>query len=106
MKYLLVILLSITPFPIFGQQTPEQQAIINERCYTSVEVFATLQQKYKEIPVAMGKINDNTVMTLWSNPIVSSWTIVASNIKESISCIVFGGNEFTVVPYKNSSKIL
>ncbi len=106
MKYLLVILLSITPFPIFGQQTPEQQAIINERCYTSTEVFATLNQKYKEIPVAMGKINDNTVMTLWSNPIVSSWTIVASNIKESISCIVFGGNEFTVVPYKNSSKIL
>jgi hypothetical protein len=106
MKYLLVILLSITPFPIFGQQTPEQQAIINERCYTSVEVFATLQQKYKEIPVAMGKINDNTVMTLWSNPIVASWTIVASNIKESISCIVFGGAEFTVVPYKNSSKIL
>ena len=54
----------------------------------------------------MGKINDNTVMTLWSNPIVSSWTVVASNIKESISCIVFGGAEFTVVPYKNSSKIL
>jgi hypothetical protein len=106
MKYLLVILLSITPFPIFGQQTPEQQAIINERCYTSSEVFATLNQKYKEIPVAMGKINDNTVMTLWSNPIVASWTIVASNIKESISCIVFGGAEFTVVPYKNSSKIL
>ena len=106
MKYILVIILSITAFPIFGQQTPEQQAIINERCYTSVEVFATLQQKYKEIPVAMGKINDNTVMTLWSNPIVASWTIVASNIKESISCIVFGGAEFTVVPYKNSSKIL
>jgi len=106
MKYLLVILLSITPFPIFGQQTPEQQAIINERCYTSTEVFATLNQKYKEIPVAMGKINDNTVMTLWSNPMLSSWTMVASNIKESISCIVFGGNEFTVVPYKNSYKIL
>lgn len=106
MKYLLVILLSITPFPIFGQQTPEQQAIIKERCYTSVEVFATLQQKYKEIPVAIGKINDNTVMTLWSNPIVASWTIVASNIKESISCIVFGGAEFTTIPYMNSSKIL
>jgi hypothetical protein len=106
MKYILVIILSIISFPIFGQQTPEQQAIINERCYTSSEVFATLNQKYKEIPVAMGKINDNTVMTLWSNPIVSSWTIVASNIKESISCIVFGGAEFTVVPYKNSSKIL
>jgi hypothetical protein len=106
MKYLLFIILGITPFLIFGQQTPEQQAIINERCYTSTEVFATLQQKYKEIPVAMGKINDNTVMTLWSNPVVSSWTIVASNIKESISCIVFGGAEFTVVPYKNSYKIL
>lgn len=106
MKYMLVILLSIIPFPIFGQQTPEQQAIINERCYTSVEVFATLNQKYKEIPVAMGKINDNTVMTLWSNPIVASWTLVTSNIKESISCIVFGGDEFTVVPYKNSYKIL
>ena len=106
MKYLLFIILGITPFLIFGQQIPEQQAIINERCYTSTEVFATLQQTYKEIPVAIGKINDNTVMTLWSNPIVSSWTVVASNIKESISCIVFGGAEFTVVPYKNSSKIL
>ena len=106
MKYLLFIILGITPFLIFGQQTPEQQAIINERCYTSTEVFATLNQKYKEIPVAMGKINDNTVMTLWSNPMLSSWTMVASNIKESISCIVFGGNEFTVVPYKNSYKIL
>jgi hypothetical protein len=106
MKYLLFIILGITPFLIFGQQTPEQQAIINERCYTSTEVFATLQQKYKEIPVAMGKINDNTVMTLWSNPVVSSWTVVASNIKESISCIVFGGAEFTTVPYKNSYKIL
>ena len=106
MKYLLFIILGITPFLIFGQQTPEQQAIINERCYTSTEVFATLNQKYKEIPVAMGKINDNTVMTLWSNPVVSSWTVVASNIKESISCIVFGGAEFTTVPYKNSYKIL
>lgn len=69
-------------------------------CEDSKIVIEELRDKYHEIPVIMGQTNDiaGTLMTLWTNPINNSWTIVAT--KDDISCIVGTGENLRVIDYK------
>ena len=69
-------------------------------CDDTKIISEELRDKYNEIPVVMGKTNDvaGTIMTLWTNPISNTWTIVAT--KNETSCIVGTGEKLRVIDYK------
>ncbi len=74
-------------------------------CDDTKTITKELRDKYKEIPVVMGKVDDvtNSLMTIWTNPINESWTIVATN--GDYSCIVGSGEKLTVIDYKRKKNI-
>ena len=74
-------------------------------CDDTKTITKELRDKYNEIPVVIGKVDDvaNSLMTLWTNPSNESWTIVATN--GDYSCIVGSGVKLTVIDYKRKKNI-
>lgn len=74
-------------------------------CDESKTISKTLLDKYQEIPVLIGKTSDvaESVMTLWSNPVSESWTIVST--KNDYSCIVGVGEKLTIIDYRRKKSI-
>lgn len=74
-------------------------------CYNTKELFKSLREKYKELPLLTGKASDEAKSTLsvWMNPTEKNWTIVATT--QDISCIVGMGTDIKLINYKTGASI-
>jgi len=74
-------------------------------CYNTKELFKSLREKYKEMPLLTGKATDEARSTLsvWMNPTEKNWTIVATT--EDISCVVGMGTDIKLINYKTGTAI-
>lgn len=99
MKRLLLCLLFTSP--VFASEVIP----IEMYCDNTKEIVKTLRETYKEIPIITGKTSDvaGSIMTIWTNPLTESWTIVAT--KEDYSCIVGVGTKFNVIDYSKRKSI-
>lgn len=74
-------------------------------CYNTQELFKSLREKYKELPLLTGKADDEakSIMSVWSNPIDNTWTIIAT--KKNISCVIGIGTDLNLISYNKGSSI-
>lgn len=74
-------------------------------CDDTKVIVKDLRDKYKEIPVATGKADDEakSLMTLWMNPVEETWTIVATS--REYSCIIGVGKQLKVIDYSKKKMI-
>ena len=74
-------------------------------CYNTKELFKSLREKYKEMPLLTGKATDEARSTLsvWMNPTEKNWTIVATT--QDISCVVGMGTDIKLINYKTGTAI-
>lgn len=102
LTYLLIGMAFIAPRVSNAEESLIQATLY---CDDTKKIVNTLRQTFKEMPFAYGKTNDDakSVMSLWINPTTKSWTIVAT--KKDISCVVGVGDQFELVPYKDTTKI-
>jgi hypothetical protein len=91
--YLMIGLVSILPIQSnAGEMVPTEMY-----CTTTKELAKDLKEKYKEIPLLVGKTMDEakTVMSFWVNQETKSWSIIAT--KGEYSCLVGAGENFSVL---------
>jgi hypothetical protein len=86
-------------------QKVEEVVNIDLPCYNTVELFKSLRENYKELPLLTGKADDEakSTMSVWLNPIDNYWTIVAT--KKDISCIIGLGTDMKVIPIRKGTRI-
>ena len=74
-------------------------------CYNTDEIFKSLREKFKEMPMLTGKANDDagSTVSIWINPIDNNWTIVAT--KKDLTCVIGIGTAMKVVPYRKGVSI-
>ena len=74
-------------------------------CYNTKELFKSIREKYKEMPLLIGKASDEarSTISVWMNPTDKNWTIVAT--KEDISCIVGIGTDIKLINYNMGTSI-
>jgi NAD(P)H-dependent FMN reductase len=74
-------------------------------CYNTQELFKSLREKFKELPLLTGKTDDdaNSTMSVWLNPIENDWTIVAT--KKDLSCVVGTGTDMKIIPTRKGTAI-
>jgi hypothetical protein len=86
-------------------QKVEEVAKIELPCYNTKELFKSLREKFKEMPLLTGKADDevNSTMSLWLNPIDNDWTIVATN--KDLSCVVGLGTDMKIIPTRKGTSI-
>ena len=104
MKYLLLaVSLGITN--ISYSQKLEQTIKTELPCYNTTELFKTLKENYKELPLLTGKTDDeaNSTMSLWLNPIDNNWTIIAT--KKELSCVVGTGTDMKIIPTRKGTSV-
>ena len=104
MKYLLLaVSLGITN--ISYSQKLEQTIKTELPCYNTTELFKTLRENYKELPLLTGKTDDeaNSTMSLWLNPIDNNWTIIAT--KKELSCVVGTGTDMKIIPTRKGTSV-
>ena len=101
---ILVLVCIILPNNLFSQQL-ETTVKTELPCYNSKELFKNLREKYKELPLLTGKVDDeaNSTMSVWLNPTENDWTIVAT--KKELSCIIGTGTDLKLIPYKKGTAI-
>lgn len=66
-------------------------------CGDTKIVTEALRERYKEIPIIIGKADDevSSVMSLWTNFKTGTWTLVAT--KEDLSCVIGTGKSLKVI---------
>jgi len=104
MKYLLLaISLGITN--ISYSQKLEQTIKAELPCYNTTELFKSLREKFKELPLLTGKTDDEatSTMSLWLNPFDNNWTIIAT--KKDLSCVVGTGTDMKIIPIRKGTSI-
>jgi hypothetical protein len=104
MKYLLLaVSLGITN--ISYSQKLEQTIKTELPCYNTTELFKTLREKYKELPLLTGKADDeaNSTMSLWLNPVDNNWTIIAT--KKELSCVIGTGTDMKIIPVRKGTNV-
>ena len=86
-------------------QKLEQTVKTELPCYNTKELFKSLRENYKELPLLTGKADDeaNSTMSVWLNPIENDWTIVAT--KKDLSCIVGTGTDMKLIPTRKGTNI-
>ena len=74
-------------------------------CYNTKELFKTLRENYKELPLLTGKADDeaNSTMSLWLNPVDNDWTIIAT--KKDLSCVVGTGTDMKIIPTRKGTAV-
>jgi hypothetical protein len=74
-------------------------------CYNTQELFKSLKEKYKELPLLTGKADDeaNSTMSLWLNPFDNNWTIIAT--KKDLSCVVGTGTDMKIIPVRKGTPV-
>ena len=104
MKYLLLaISLGITNIS-YSQEIVEAISI-DLPCYNTKELFKSLREKYKELPIVTGTAGDQaeSTVSIWMDPIEKSWTIVTT--KKELSCIVGLGTDIKLLSYKRGTGV-
>ena len=104
--YLLIgmVCIGLLPSNSYSQKLKDSVEI-DLSCYDSNELFKTLREKYKEIPLLTGIAGDaaKSAVSIWMNPVDTNWTIVAT--KNDLSCIVGIGDNMKLVPYIKGTSI-
>jgi hypothetical protein len=74
-------------------------------CYNTKELFKSLREKFKELPLLTGKTDDeaNSTMSLWLNPVDNNWTIIAT--KKELSCVVGTGTDMKIIPVRKGTNV-
>lgn len=74
-------------------------------CADTKLIVKDLRDKYNEIPVVTGKVDDEaqSLMTIWMNPVEETWTIVATN--KDYSCIIGVGQKLKVIDYSKKKMV-
>jgi hypothetical protein len=100
---LLIIFLGISN--ISYSQEIKEAISVDMPCYTTKDLFKTLREKYKELPLLTGKADDeaNSTMSIWLNPIDNYWTIIAT--KKDLSCVVGTGTDMKIIPVRKGTSI-
>lgn len=95
--YLMFGLISILPF----QSNAGEMVPTEIYCTTTQELAKELKDKYKEVPILVGKTMDEakSVMSFWVNQETKSWSIIAT--KGEYSCLVGAGENFSIVRIGN-----
>lgn len=69
-----------------GVQAQERQ------CGPRADLVKYLAEKFHEVPIAIGMINDQLIMETYSSP-AGTWTMFLTDVKNN-SCIVADGNDW------------
>jgi hypothetical protein len=104
MKYLLLaVSLGITNIS-YSQEIVEAISV-DLPCYNTKELFKSLREKYKELPIVTGTAGDQaeSTISIWMDPIEKSWTIVTT--KKELSCIVGLGTDIKLLSYKRGTGV-
>jgi len=74
-------------------------------CYNTTELFKSLREKFKELPILSGQATDEakSILSFWMNPVEKNWTIVAT--KKELSCVVGMGTDIKLLNYKPGTSI-
>ena len=74
-------------------------------CDDTKVIVQSLREKYKEMPVVTGKVDDEagSLLTIWMNPINNTWTILATS--KDYSCVIGVGQDLKVVNYNKKGNI-
>jgi hypothetical protein len=103
LKYLLLVSLGITNVS-YSQEIVEAISV-DLPCYNTKELFKSLREKYKELPIVTGTAGDRaeSTISIWMDPIEKSWTIVTT--KKELSCIVGLGTDIKLLSYKRGTGV-
>ena len=104
LTYLLVIMFLGLSTSSYSQEI-EESISIDLPCYNTKEIFKSLREKYRELPLMTGSASDeaNSVVSLWLNPVDNNWTILAT--KKDLTCVVGMGTDMKIIPYKKGTSI-
>lgn len=74
-------------------------------CYNTQDLFKSLREKFKELPLLTGKTDDdaNSTMSIWLNPVNNDWTIIAT--KKDLSCVVGTGTDINLITVRKGTAI-
>ena len=105
LTYLLLVIISLGLSTKSYSQEIEESISIDLPCYNTKEIFKSLREKYRELPLMTGSVSDeaNSVVSLWINPVDNNWTILAT--KKDITCVVGVGTDMKIVPHKKGTAI-
>jgi hypothetical protein len=105
LTYLLLVIISLGLSTKSYSQEIEESISIDLPCYNTKEIFKSLREKYRELPLMTGSASDeaNSVVSLWLNPVDNNWTILAT--KKDLTCVVGMGTDMKIVPYKKGTSI-
>ena len=86
-------------------QKLEDTVKIDLPCYNTTELFKSLRENFKEVPLLTGKTDDEakSTMSIWMNPIDNDWTIIAT--KKELSCVIGTGTNMKLIPYKKGTSV-
>ena len=88
---LLLALMYVIATPARPQVAPRQ-----EPCGPTKNIVKMLKEKYGETPSVAGITDDNAPMLIFSNPKTGTFTITVRR-PGGVSCLMFGGNSWTLV---------
>jgi hypothetical protein len=74
-------------------------------CDETKVLVKSLREKYQEMPVITGKVDDEagSILTVWMNLTNESWTILATN--KDYSCVIGVGQKLKVIEYNKKGTI-
>lgn len=103
--YLILVLgCMILPSSLYSQKL-ETTVKTELPCYNTQELFKSLREKYKELPLLTGKADDDagSTMSVWMNATDKDWTIVAT--KDELSCVVGTGTDMKLIPIRKGTAV-
>jgi len=69
------------------------------RCVARKDLSQTLEQRYAEVPVAIGLVDGKTVIEIFARADGDTWTIVTSRA-DGLSCVLGAGKSWQLMPIK------
>lgn len=100
-KQLAIVLTSLITINAYAGEVISRDML----CADTKLIVKDLRDKYNEIPVVTGKVDDEakSLMTIWMNPVEETWTIVATN--KDYSCIIGVGQKLKVIDYSKKKMV-
>src|SRR5262245_24492453 len=69
------------------------------RCGARSDLSTALAERYSEVPVAVGLVDQKTVIEIYARADGDSWTIVTSRA-DGVSCVLGAGKAWQLLPIK------
>jgi len=100
-KHMYAILLAGLSASVFATEKNDTELF----CDDTKTIINTLKEKYKEVPILLGKTDDiaKSTMSVWVNFLTKDWTIIAT--KKDMTCIVGTGSDATLISHKSKTTI-